>query len=293
MKYTRLRMSQREELDGYGFILPWLVGFILYAAIPFFFSLRLSVSKIMEFSGFKMSYIGWQNYARALFEDISFVPMFLKTIRDTVVNTAVIIVVSMFFAILLNRDIKLKGIFRGAFFLPVLLGTGYIMQEVLGQTINIETMTVAGGMSRGIKVPTEFVQFLGPTTQAMFKGFLDSLTVVLWKSGVQILLFLAGLQGISSSLYEAAYCDGATEWEMFWDITLPMISPIILLNVIYSIIDSFTDSSNPIVNYILQLNMMDFGYAAAIGWIYFVFIIILVATIFMVMQKFIYNSGQK
>ena len=124
---------------------------------------------------------------------------------------------------------------------------------------------------------------------------LDRITVVLWKSGVQIVLFLAGLQGISSSLYEAARVDGATEWEMFWKITLPMISPVILMNLVYTIVAFFTDATNPVIDYIYKQSFTNqqFGYGAAMSWVYFAFALLLCGISMGVMGKFVFVSGGK
>lgn len=141
-------------------------------------------------------------------------------------------------------SMKGRGFFRTAFFIPVLLGSGYVMKQLLG--LGVDGMTVTAG----ITVPRLIADLLGASMTELLQGFLDRITVVLWKSGVQIVLFLAGLQGIPGSLYEAAHVDGATEWEMFWKITLPMISPVILMNVVYTIVSFFTDGTNITVKWL-------------------------------------------
>lgn len=304
MKRIRLTMVQKTNLEGYIFLLPWLIGFSMFAVYPFLNSIRLSFSEVKEFVGFHMEWIGWKNYRKAFITDVNFVPMFLSTVRETLISTPIINIGALFFAILLNREIKFKGFFRGVFFLPVLLGTGYIMQEILGQSVSQQaiveatgqsaptTNQVVSGLTRGIQLPADIMMYIGPTWSVFVKGFLDRFTIVLWKSGVQLLLYLMGLQGISRSLYESAYCDGATWWEMFWKITLPMISPIILLSVVYTIIDSFTDAANPIVGYLNSIRLSDFGYAAAIGWIYFIFIFAVIALCFLISKRFVYNAGK-
>ena len=182
-----------------------------------------------------------------------------------------------------------RGFFRTAFFIPVLLGTGYIMKQLLGMGVDGMTVTT------GILVPKLIADLLGPSITEVVQGFLDRITVVLWKSGVQIVLFLAGLQGISGSLYEAARVDGATEWEMFWKITLPMISPVIMMNVVYTIVSFFTDTTNPLVDYIYKMNFTNqqFEYAAAMSWLYFIFALVLCLGSILLMRRHIYDSGTK
>jgi ABC-type sugar transport system permease subunit len=277
-------------ISGYLFILPWLIGAVLFFINPFIQSLRLSFSKITKFAGFKMKWIGLENYAKAFLWDVEFVPMFITVVRDTFINTIMIVVFSLIIAILINKKIKFRGFFRGVFFLPVLLGTGYVMEQLLGMNAEGPAME----MARGIAIPAQFMRYLDPLIVSALSGFLNKITYVLWKSGVQIILFLAGLQGISSSLYEAARVDSATEWEMFWKITLPMISPVILLNIIYTIIDSFTDASNPIVDYVLNIGFKksQFEYSAAISWIYFVFVLIVCIIVYFAMKNKVYDTSK-
>ena len=286
----KLTITRRKMISGYLFILPWLIGAVLFFINPFIQSLRLSFSKITKFAGFKMKWIGLENYAKAFLWDVEFVPMFITVVRDTFINTIMIVVFSLIIAILINKKIKFRGFFRGVFFLPVLLGTGYVMEQLLGMNAEGPAME----MARGIAIPAQFMRYLDPLIVSALSGFLNKITYVLWKSGVQIILFLAGLQGISSSLYEAARVDSATEWEMFWKITLPMISPVILLNIIYTIIDSFTDASNPIVDYVLNIGFKksQFEYSAAISWIYFVFVLIVCIIVYFAMKNKVYDTSK-
>lgn len=148
--------------------------------------------------GFQMGFVGLENYRHIFFYDLNFVPMFLQTVSDTLLNTPICLVFSLAIAILINRPMKGRGFFRAAFFIPVLLGAGYVMKQMLGMGADGTTITT------GIVVPQLIADLLGHSLTEFLQGVLDRITVVLWKSGVQIVLFLAGLQGISSSLYEAA-----------------------------------------------------------------------------------------
>ena len=186
--------------------------------------------KITSFKGLLTEWVGLKNYEYIFFYDINFIPTFLQVVYDTLLNTPLCMVFSLVIAILINRKMVGRGFFRTAFFIPVLLGSGYIMKQLLGMGVDGTTITT------GIMVPKLISDLLGVSITTVVQGFLDRITVVLWKSGVQIVLFLAGLQGISGPLYEAARVDGATEWEMFWKITLPMITPIILMNIVYTIV---------------------------------------------------------
>lgn len=287
----KLTMEQKRSLEGLIFISPWIIGCAIFFINPIFQSIKLSFCKITKLNGFVMQWIGYANYSRAFVWDIKFVPMFLNVIKDTFINTPVTLVFALFIAMLINRPMKGRGFFRTVFFLPVLLGTGFVMKQLLGLGVGSDAMETA----RGIIMPEAIANYLGPTFSGVISTFLDRITMILWKSGVQIILFLAGLQGISTSLYESSRCDGATEWEMFWKITLPLMSPVLLLNLIYTLIDSFTDVNNPIVDYILTSSFLNnqFEYGAAMGWIYFVFIFVVSMLIFLVMKSRVYNAGEK
>ena len=276
-------------MEAYIFLIPWLIGVCLFFAYPIFVSIRLAFSDIVEFKGLKTAWVGLDNFRYIFFYDINFVPTFLKVVTDTLLNTPLCMVFSLIIAIFINRRMVGRGFFRTAFFIPVLLGTGYIMKQLLGMGVDGMTVTT------GIMVPKLIADLLGPSITEVVQGFLDRITVVLWKSGVQIVLFLAGLQGISGSLYEAARVDGATEWEMFWKITLPMISPVIMMNVVYTIVSFFTDTTNPLVDYIYKMNFTNqqFEYAAAMSWLYFIFALVLCLGSILLMRRHIYDSGTK
>jgi ABC-type sugar transport system permease subunit len=274
-----LTIEQRRTVEAFLFLTPWLIGGAMFFLVPILQSIRLSFSEITTFVGFKMQFIGLDNYARAFVWDVEFLPMFLDVVSQTLINTPLILVFSLFISLLLNRDIRFKGFYRASFFLPVLLGTGFVMQQLLGQRVDEQANEIA----RGILMPRQVLLYLGPTVANLVQTFLDRITIILWRSGVQILLFLAGLQGISGSLYESAKCDGASEWVMFWKITLPMLLPVVILNSVFTIVESFTDVANPIVDYVIEVAFNDtqFEYAAAMGWIYLVFVFVIVSAIFL------------
>lgn len=285
-----MSMRQRRTLEGLMFITPWIIGAILFFVYPIFVSLRLSFSTLDNVAGLKMHWSGLKNYDWLLHTSKDYIPNFLTTVRSTLINTPITLVFSLFIAMLVNRDIKGRGFFRTVFFIPVLLGTGYVMQQLLGTGVGDVVTNSVDSVVTGT-----LMKAIGPSFAGFVQTFLSTITVVLWKSGVQIILFLAGLQGIPGSLYEASRCDGATEWENFWKITLPIVSPIILLNFIYTMIDSFTDSSNAIISsvnhQILREQALDKG--AAMGWMYFAFTFVVCILALAVMRKLTYNIGER
>ncbi len=282
-------MERRRSMEALIFLAPWLIGLCLFFIGPISTSIRLAFSEIVKMNGFVMGFVGLENFQHIFFYDINFVPMFLQTVTDTLLNTPICIVFSLVIAILINRPMRGRGFFRAAFFIPVLLGAGYVMKQMLGMGADGTTITT------GIVVPELIADLLGHQLTDFLQGVLDRITVVLWKSGVQIVLFLAGLQGISTSLYEAARVDGATEWEMFWKVTLPMISPVILMNLVYTIVAFFTDATNPIIDYIYEMSFTNqqFGYGAAMSWIYFAFALIMCGVTMGVVGRYVFISGGK
>jgi ABC-type sugar transport system permease subunit len=287
----RLSYERRRWIEGYVFVLPYIIGIIVLFAFPVFTSIRISLSDIVRFGGFKMRWLGFDHYQQAFVWDVNFIPNFVQAVGFTLINAPLIVVFSLIFAVLLNKDLRLKGFFRTVFFLPFLLGTGYIMDQLLGQGVDEQSVQVA----RGILFPDEVILYLGPRVYSSINGFLNRITIVLWRQGVQVLLFLSGLQGIPVHLYESAKVDGATEWEMFWKITLPMISPVIVLTIVYTIIDSFVDIGNPLLEYIYNAAFRNtqFEYSAAMSWIYAAFVFLVLGVVFLLSRRFVFEAGRR
>ena len=311
---NRTALSRKKALEGRIFVLPWVIGFLLFVAWPLTYSLFLGFNKV-NVAGFKTNFIGLKNFARAFFIDIDFLPLLWETLADVIINTPVLTVFSLAVAILLNRKMKGRGLLRGLFFLPVVMSSGYVLRELLGQGIsglsvvlgideassgvmNLPTGAVVRGGAEtpgSLDIAVLLNEFLGPQLASVIGAFLNRLGITLWRSGIQILLFLAGLQGISSSLYEAARIDGADEWKVFWKITLLIISPILLVVVIFTIVDCFTDIFNPILNYIKDIGFVqnNYGYSAALSWIYFVVIFILLMIVMGLFRKRVFYRGER
>lgn len=241
-------IDRKRSLEAYIFLIPWIIGVCLFFAYPIFVSVRLAFSDIVEFKGLKTQWVGLENFQYIFFFDINFVPTFLQVVYDTLLNTPLCIVFSLIIAILINRKMVGRGFFRTAFFIPVLLGTGYIMRQLLGMGVDGMTVTT------GITVPKLIADLLGVSITEVVQGFLDRITVVLWKSGVQIVLFLAGLQGISGSLYEAARVDGANRFRCIWHITIPGLIPTYMVMLLMSIAGIL---SNGMEQYLVFSNAMN------------------------------------
>lgn len=276
--------EKRRARTGVFFTLPWIITALALLVYPVIYSVRLAFSTITDPVEKVYEWAGIGNFKIA-FESESFMQMLKETTVDAVVNTPLIIVFSLLIALALNQKIAMRGVFRALFFLPVLLGNGYIMQQLLGMNVSENAMQVA----RGILMPEELIRILPPSLTVIISDFFTRITIILWKSGVQIVIFLAGLQGIPNTLYEAAYMDSASPWESFWFITLPMITPMLLLNAVYTVISAFAGADNQILIYINELAFThtQWEFASAVSWIYFSVIIVLLVVIFAVLKPFV------
>ncbi len=276
-------LQKRKMLVGYSFITPWLIGIGIFFIFPVVFSLLFSFSDIINPATFTIKIVGFENYINAFVLDAEFLPLFLQSIGDTVANLILILFFSFFVAIAINRKIRFRSFFRVVFFLPVILGTGFILEQILGENLQEQSINVV----RELLFTEEVVRSLPAEFLEMVQELLNRITVVLWSSGVQILLFLTGLQGVSPSIYEAARVDAAGEWEQFWLITLPLMTPMILLTIVFTIVSNFTNSSNKVLSYILEIafEKSKLELSSAMGWVYFLFIVLFVGLVFLLMRK--------
>ena len=291
-RQKRFSLTRRKSITGLVFVLPFIIGTLVFFVYPVIMSLIYSFGEIESFKTFSVKFVGFRNFQRALFEDTFFVQKFLEVIRDTVINLPLITIFSIYIAILLNRNLPGKGIFRVMFFLPVVLGNGFVMKQLLEQGIESGSMAAV----TEFLLPPKVVAYIGSKAANLTAEFLNRITLVLWHSGVQILITLSGLQGIPKSLYEAADVDGSNEWQTMFFITIPMLAPIILLNIIYTIMDTFTDKANPVIDcitkYFTAYNAQ-FEYSSALGWIYMMFAFLLIGVVTLVMRRFIINVSER
>jgi len=288
IKRYRLSMQTRRNLQAYTFISPFIVGMCVFFLFPLFVSIKLSFGKLVSLRGFVIEWSGFEQYFYAFTVDVNFVPMILNVISSTLTRLPLILVFSLIIAIMINKDIRFKGLFRIIYFLPFLLGTGDVMRQLVNQQIDQQVLAAA----LPFILPRGLLIYMGTAVVGFVETFFNTIVLSLWSSGVQILLFLSALQGITASLYESAKVDGANEWDVFWKITVPMVAPMMQLVIVYSILDSFTAQNNQVLSYIRDQAFTTVGggkfeYAAAIGWIYFVFIILLVSVVIGIMNVYI------
>jgi ABC-type sugar transport system permease subunit len=231
--------------------------------------------------------VQWANYSRALFTDPTFVSLLIEYAIETLVSVPIVIIFSMIIALFLNLKFKLKGFFRTIFFLPVVITSGPVIQELVAQG----TTSVPGiADSTGITVVlAQLPSYLRGPVEYLLTSFI----LILWFSGVQILIYLSSLQKIDQSIYEAAAIDGASAWESFWKITLPSLSTTTLINAIYTIITLSHFSENKVIKYIYNQTYAvqgGFGYAGAMSYLFFLVLLLLLGITALVLSP---RSGKK
>ncbi len=247
-KGKSLKLSNTAE--AYVFLTPYLIGTLVFLLIPLYVAVKLSFGEQGETAAFDLHWKSFShffdNYTKALLVDTTFVPLLLGEVKSMLIKTPLILAFSLILAICVCRNIKGKGVFRVIFFLPFLLGTGNVLQQILNVGVDSQVLSME---SVGL-IPPYVLSYLGNNVITAVNTFFSVIVLVLWNSGVQILLFMSGIQSIPPSLYESASVDGATEWEKFWKITLPMLVPIILLNMVFTVTESFTSTTNQMLVYI-------------------------------------------
>lgn len=295
-KRKRISYEKKQGFVGFMFMLPWFIGFLMFFFIPALKSIQFSLSDVDPLDGYATTWNGGKNYIDIFKSGSEFLENLSKTFGDLAVNVPIILVFSLFIAVLLNRKFIGRTLARAVFFLPVIVTTGVVMTAFngAGDTSKVFEGDVSGGILFSTMNATDVLNELGLSediTKYMIQVS-DRIFDVVWDSGIQIILFLAALQGISPALYEACDVEGATAWEKFWLITFPNVSPIILVNIVYTIVDTFSDPSNPVLDQINSATTVTFKYdlAAAMVWVYFAIILAIIGAVFLVCKKLIFYS---
>lgn len=300
----RVSLDSRKARAGWLFILPFVIGFVIIYLPMVIESIQFSFSELSIKSGtFTTTFVGWKNYNKALFVDPKYAQVLITGLQRLAFDIPAIIIFSLFMAIMLNQKMVGRGVFRAIFFIPVILSTG-IMESISSMDILSTYMEDSGGIDDGsgtsaatqlvssmdlqrlfsnMKVGTEIVDYV---TNAI-----NNIYDIVNRSGVQMLIFLSGLQSISPAIYESCKIDGATAWETFWKITFPMITPMILVNAVYTVIDSFTSEKNTVMYYISNSVYGTVGgqeLSAAMSWIYFMIVIAIVGVVAAILSAFVF-----
>ena len=300
-------LDKRKARGGWLFVMPFIIGFVLIYLPIIIDSIKYSFCEVKIIpqsrgGGIDLTFVGWANYKEVLTgtEYESFLPTLLKGLETIALEIPMILMFSLFMAVLLNQKMVGRAFFRAMLFLPVILATG-IMETVSAQDIN--EMSSSSSIDDGSGQSTTENMAYFTSVQSMFQmldlpvggglikyvsAAVESIFDIVNRSGVQILIFLAGLQSISPAIYESVQIDGATSWETFWKITFPMISPMILVNAVYTVIDSFTTESNPVMQYVMNVYTNSKVYSSAMSWMYFLIVILVIAAVAGIFSAFVF-----
>jgi len=295
---TYRTMKARSARTGTLFILPFIIGFLLFMAKPMVESFIMSFNDValIPGQGYEQTYVGLNNYKHALTVDPEYNKYLVEEVGQMAINTIATLVMSFVIAVILNQEFKGRTLCRAIFFLPVILSSG-VLPGIEHQN---EFYDMMAGMAEqlgesGVDLSTTLQELLsvsgvgGQVFEVVFT-MIDSIYDIVMASGIQIIVFLSGLQSISPSLYEAADVEGCSAWEAFWKITFPMVSPLLLVNCIYTIIDFFMKNDNRVMELIYQVTYQDFkfGISAAMSWLYFG-----IALVFIGISSFIISKAVK
>ena len=298
-KSKPVTMQARRARTGYLFILPFIIGFILFMLKPLVQSLTMSFNsvKLIPGQGFSQSWVGIDNYRTAFLVNPNFNQYLTNEISRMGINTIATLVLSFVIAVILNQDFKGRTLARAIFFLPVILSSG-ILPGIEKQNEFYDMMAgvaASVGESAGVNISASLQELLsvsgvGSGVFDVIFQMIDAIYDIVMASGIQIIVFLTGLQAISPSLYEAADVEGCSAWEAFWKITFPMVSPLLLVNGIYTIVDFFMKNDNRVMERISTVMYSDFnfGVSSAMSWIYFG-----VALVFILISSFIISRAVK
>jgi oligogalacturonide transport system permease protein len=282
-KTKKLSVSEkRQGFVGYMFMLPWLIGFFCFTVWPFIYTIFLSFHEVkLSVEGWVTAFNGLGNYNLAFLRNTQFVPALISFVTMELLYAPVITVIAFIIALLLNQKIKFRTGFRALFFLPVIVMSGPVMYQLMDSG----SMTFSG--IRDMVLYQMVDQFSRPLANALVSLF-QNFSMVLWFTGIPIILFISGMQKINDSMLEAAKIDSATSWQILWKIIIPIIRPIALVSIILTVVQLGTYSINPVLPLVqdaIYNSTSGLGLASALAWIYTAAALALMGLAFVLLNK--------
>jgi len=289
----RITLAKQKSIAGFAFISPFLIGIIL-VFIPSLikaFSFSINELKISP-SGYSLQFAGLEFYKEALFEHAMYSKQLIESVVDMLINIPLVIIFSFFISNILNMNFKGRAAVRSILFLPVIVSSGVIITLNSVAIVNGVMTSGSGGESIStvdlsnllvtLGLPTGIISYLSQAVSHLYE--------VINSSGVQILIFLAALQTISPSIYEAATMDGATAWEKFWKVTFPMLSPYILTNTVYTLIDLITSDRSTVLSTIVSTAQTNINYSlsTAMAFLFFGVVVIILVAFVLVISRIVF-----
>ena len=282
-------MTRKQNRLGYLFMAPWIIGFVIFSLIPFIMTIVLSFCNVSStIRGYEISFIGLDNYYTAFFRNTEFVPALLSFLGMVIPYTFVIIVVSFILAYLLNKITVGRTLLRIIYFLPIIILSGPVMSQILDTAD--EAIAVSQGAGEVYKSIWIFriLYSYSPSMTLFLENIFDQLSMILWFTGIPIVLFISTLQRVNSSLYEAARIDGANEWQILWKITVPIAKPTALVASIFTIVQLGAYDTSDIYSLIKAATnntASGLGYAATYAWLYGIMVLLVIGLAFLIFRE--------
>ena len=294
-------MGGDSKFLGLLYISPYIIGLMVFTAVPFVYSFYLSFTDYPLMTD--PVWIGLDNYIKLFTSDRTFRKSLSVTLIYVFTTVPLKLTFALFIAYILNYRLKMINFFRTAYYVPSILG-GSVAIAVLWRYIFAQNGVV--NMALGT-VGIEAINWFGDPNYALF-----TITLLrVWQFGSAMIIFLAALQSVDKSLYESAAIDGASKWQTFVNITLPLITPVIFFNLIMQTVQAFQEFNGPYIitngtgaplktTYLLPLYIydeafkkFDMGYASAIAWVMFAIIMVLTVIAFWSSRRWVYYAGDK
>jgi len=290
-------IEKRNARNSFLFTVPWIIGFIIFFFKPMLQSLLFSFSKVnVTTNGFSINFIGLENYKYILYQSPEYINNLLSSLRSYISQIPVIMILSLFIAIVLNKKFRGKTFFRSLYFIPVIISTGVVMNYISGDSV-MEAMRDSSAAEGVINAYADkYIDFnavflklgLPENIVSAILSYANDIFNLIWKSGIQIVLFLAGLQSIPEHLYEVCRVEGASKWEEFWFVTVPMLGNTIVLVTVFTAIEFCVDTANPVVGqaYTVLLKQQIYGQSSSMMWLYFLISSLLIGAVLMLFHRF-------
>lgn len=281
---------------GLLFTLPWLMGVLIFFIVPIIQSAIYSFSSLrIDQGSVDVSWEGLKNYNFILYENPKYIDNLLAGVKNIFIQVPFILILSMILGILLNNEFKGRIFFRSLYFLPVIIASGVVLKMFLQASQGDSTEIAASdSVSFGMIDFSSVLEGLNlpPTILDYLTLALDNIFLLIWQSGIQIILVIAGLQTIPDLLYEVAHVEGATKWEQFWFITLPMMIRTMLLVVIFTLVEVVTINTNPVMKQGYEyFSNIEYGTGSAVLWFYFMIVGFIIAIVMFIFSKFLKKWG--
>ncbi len=277
---------------GLMFILPWIIGLIMFFFIPIIQSLIYSFcSVVVTADGVETTWVGLENYHEILKVDPNYTTWLTESVSEFAYSLPIILVLSLILAMMLNQNFRGRIFFRALYFLPVIIATGKVMSFIFTTTDeDLSSMGVSSGMASSMISVEDLTGALNLSTEiaTFVSNAINNIFNLVWSCGIQIVLFLAGLQSIPATLYEASKVEGATKWEEFWFITFPMLSRITLLVGIFTMVELFINERSPMIEQVFgKMRAGQYDISSAMIWFYFIVACVIMGIIILLFTKFV------